>query len=83
MPVIFVFNGIMISMYGLDHNPPHIHVRYGEYSFTITLKERIVTGSAPADVIRQTNEFIDNHSEELENLWKKAEMGEKINKIQR
>ena len=25
------FFGIIISMFGLDHNPPHIHVRYGDY----------------------------------------------------
>ncbi len=61
MPVIYIINGILISLFGFDHNPPHIHVRYGEYNFTITLDERIVTGSAPSNVIQQVNEFMDLH----------------------
>lgn len=83
MPVIYIINGILISMFGFDHNPPHIHVRYGEYNFTITLVDRVVTGSAPSDIIRQVNEFMDAHKEELNTLWSKAIKGEKITKITR
>jgi len=83
MPTIFIINGILISLFGFDHNPPHIHVKYGEYKFTITLEERIVTGSAPSDVIRQVNEFMDSHIDQLKDLWEKAQRGEKIHKITR
>lgn len=33
MPVISRFYGLSIKMYfkGSEHNPPHIHVLYGEY----------------------------------------------------
>lgn len=68
-------------MFGFDHNPPHIHVRYGEFKFTITLKERLVKGYAPASIISEVNEFINSHIEELEILWEKAVKGEQINKI--
>ncbi len=81
MPTIFILNGILISLFGFDHNPPHIHVRYGEYRFTITLSQRIVTGSAPATIISEVNKFIDEHIDELNDLWDKAQKGEKINKI--
>jgi hypothetical protein len=30
MPVISMFFGLIIRMYYKDHNPPHIHVEYGE-----------------------------------------------------
>lgn len=64
-------------MFGFDHNPPHIHVQYGEYKFTITLEERIVKGSAPSSVIQEVNEFMDSHMSELKDLWEKASKGEK------
>lgn len=83
MPTIYIINGILISMFGFDHNPPHIHVQYGEYRFTITLANRIVTGTAPSSVIREVNDFMDSHMEELNELWEKASKGEKINKINR
>lgn len=83
MPVIFLFNGIAICLFGFDHNPPHIHIRKGEYNFSITLDDRIVQGRAPIDVIKQVNDFIDEHKEELMLLWDKAQKGEKINKIER
>lgn len=83
MPVIYIINGILIAMYGFDHNPPHIHVRYGEYNFTITFDDRVVVGSAPSDVIAEVNKFMDKHIDELWDLWAKAVRGDKINKISR
>lgn len=83
MPVIYVINGILISMFGFDHNPSHIHVRYGEYEFTISLEERIVKGTAPAKVISEVNDFIDSHIDELRALWEIAKNGGEIKKIKR
>lgn len=83
MPVIYIINGILISIYGFDHNPPHLHARYGEYDFTITLADRIVTGQVPSHIIKPINDFIDSHVNELYELWEKAQRGEKINKIKR
>ncbi len=31
MPEICRFYGIIIYLYWMDHNPPHIHVVYGDY----------------------------------------------------
>ena len=42
MGAVYVIQGILIYIYAFDHNPPHIHVRSGEGSFTITIKDRIV-----------------------------------------
>ena len=70
-------------MFGFDHNPPHIHVQYGEYKFTITLDDRIVKGWAPSSIIKEVNEFMDTHMVELKDLWDKASRGGKIDKIKR
>ncbi|MDE6303328.1 MAG: DUF4160 domain-containing protein [Paramuribaculum sp.] len=83
MPVIYIINGILISMFGFDHNPSHIHVRYGEYEFTISLDDRIVKGSAPMKVINEVNNFIDSHLDELKALWEVAKNGGEIKKIKR
>lgn len=83
MPVIYIINGILISMFGFDHNPAHIHVRYGEYEFTISLDDRIVKGSAPMKVINEVNKFIDSHIDELKDLWEVAKNGGEIKKIKR
>jgi hypothetical protein len=40
MPVISRFYGLSVKMYfkGSEHNPPHIHVLYGEYMGAINIK---------------------------------------------
>lgn len=39
MPIISKFYGMVVKMYYLasEHNPPHIHVIYGEYIGVINL----------------------------------------------
>ena len=82
MGSIFIINGILIFMYGFDHNPPHIHIRSGaEDEFTITIQDRIVEGKAHSKTIAIINQFIDEHLQELLDLWEIAQKGGKINKI--
>ena len=47
MPEISHFYGIFIYMYFSEHNPPHFHVKYNEYTAEISIKDGIVTGSLP------------------------------------
>ena len=83
MGAVYVIQGILIYIYAIDHNPPHIHVRSGEGSFTITIKDRIVEGRAKSKTIRLINDFIDEHEDEIMELWGKAQRGETIKKVQR
>ena len=41
MPTISNFYGMTIKIYflGKEHNPPHIHVIYGEYTAAINIKK--------------------------------------------
>lgn len=83
MGAIFVIEGLLIYLYGFDHNPPHIHVRRGGEEFTITIKDRIVEGKAKSSSIVLVNEFLDMHEDEVMTLWEKAQRGEQISKINR
>lgn len=83
MSAIYILEGLLIYLYGFDHNPPHIHVRRGSEQFTMTIKDRIVEGRAKAKSIALVNEFLDAHESEVMILWDKAQRGEKIEKINR
>ena len=81
MGSIFVIQGILIYIYGFDHNPPHIHVRSGTDNFSITIKDRIIEGVARSKTVSIINQFMDEHEDELMDLWEKAQKGETIKKI--
>lgn len=83
MGSIFVIQGILLYIYGFDHNPPHIHVKSGDGEFTITIKDRIIEGRTKAKVVQLINQFIDQHETELMEIWDKAQRGEKIEKVKR
>lgn len=83
MGAIYVIQGLLIYLYGFDHNPPNIHVRSGTEVFTITIKDRIVEERAKSKSIALVNEFLDNHEVEVMELWNKAQRGEAITKINR
>ena len=73
----------MLYIYAFDHNPPHLHVKSGEGTFTITIKDRLIEGKARIRTIKIVNDFIDEHESEIMEIWEKAQRGEKINKINR
>jgi hypothetical protein len=47
MPEISTFYGIIITMLFDDHNPPHFHVKYGEYRTQITIQDGLIKGTLP------------------------------------
>ncbi len=49
MPEISRFFGLIITMYGEDHNPPHFHVQYNEFRAIIEIiTGEILQGSLPS-----------------------------------
>ena len=74
MPEICRFYGIIIYLYWMDHNPPHIHVVYGDYECSISIMERIVDGKIPAKVVSKVNQWMDIHQDEIMKLWQKASL---------
>lgn len=81
MPEICRFYGIIIAMFGEDHNPPHFHVRYGDYEATITIKDGIVKGELPRKVLKYVFLWMDEHKDELLNNWHRLQNGEEAKKI--
>ncbi|WP_324603165.1 DUF4160 domain-containing protein [Thiocapsa marina] len=48
MPEISRFFGIIIAMYYNEHNPPHFHVRYGDYKAEIEIRTlSVLAGKLP------------------------------------
>ena len=79
MPVLSRFYGIIIKMYFLpkEHNPPHIHVIYGEETFAISIEEmNIISGemTPTSRVLSMVKEWIGLHQEELMNMWETQEL---------
>ena len=69
MPEISRFFGIIIAMFGDDHrstsgrllpegrkNPPHFHVRYGDYRCTVTISKGVVKGQLPRKALKKVFE---------------------------
>ncbi len=75
MSEICRFLGIIIAMFGDDHNPPHFHVRYGSYRACITINKGIVKGELPRRALNKVFEWMDKHHDELIENWERLQNG--------
>lgn len=82
MPELSRFFGIIIAMFGDDHNPPHFHVRYGDNEAIITIKDGIVKGELPRKVLMDVFKWMDLHQAELSENWQRLQDGKDIVKIE-
>ncbi len=72
MPLISQFYGILIYMYkeiGGHHKEPHMHVKYNEYSMSISLKGKVLDGRIPNKQFKLVQAWITIHEEELKAAW--------------
>jgi hypothetical protein len=70
MPEVSRFSGIVITMYFNDHEPPHFHVRYGEYRATVSLDPiQLQHGELPPRVRSLVTEWGQAHRAELQQNW--------------
>lgn len=72
MPIISQFYGILIYMYkeiGGHHNTPHIHVKYNEYTMSISLNGEILDGKIPNKQLKLVQAWIEIHKEDLNAAW--------------
>ena len=82
MPELSRFFGIIIAMFGDDHNPPHFHVRYGDNEAIITIKDGIFKGELPRKVLKDVFKWMDLHQAELSENWQRLQDGKDIVKIE-
>ena len=80
MPTISMFFGLIIRMYYApkEHNPPHIHVYYNDFSATVDINTcEILEGKLPSKQYRLIAAWIEIHKEELIADWTLCQNGEK------
>lgn len=82
MPEISRFYGIIVAMFAKDHNPPHIHAKYGNYQVTITIEKGIVTGEIPILILKKITIWINTHRLALLENWALLQNGEEAKKIE-
>jgi len=72
MPEITRFYGMIIKMYfqQKEHNPPHIHVIYGNYMGAIEIQSlKMSEGDLPPKALSMVCEWIKMYRDELMNIW--------------
>jgi hypothetical protein len=73
MPVISMFYGIIVQLYFFDndkHNLPHIHVRYAEFSASVSIESgEILAGNFPRRQLKLVQAWIEIHRDELMANW--------------
>jgi hypothetical protein len=69
MPEISRFFGIIVRMYYRDHDPPHMHVEYGEWHATIDITTGAIDGRFPRRALQLVHEWLDLHRDELLADW--------------
>ena len=82
MAEISRFYGIIISMFGNEHNPPHLHIKYGRYKALYTIKNGVIKGEIPISVLKKVNDWVEIHKEELTQNWDLLQSGGNVNKIE-
>lgn len=72
MPTIARFYGLIVKMYfrKSEHNPPHIHVLYGEYLGVIEIETlKMVEGDLPTKALSLAIEWASKNKAELLKIW--------------
>jgi len=84
MPEIARFYGIIIKMLYSDdvqHNKPHFHVFYNDYTASVAIDGELLAGSLPAKQLKMVLAWAAIHEEELYAAWNKAVRNEPFDKI--
>lgn len=82
MPEISRFLGIIIMMHYRDHDPPHFHVKYGDYVGVFSIRDlNLIEGSLPKRVVTLVLEWAFEHRDELMNDWDLLMAKEPLKKI--
>lgn len=82
MPEISKFYGIHITMYYVDHNPPHFHAEYDGYKVLVNINECvIIKGYFPPKQLKILLAWSEIHKEELLANWELCASYKQPNKI--
>lgn len=76
MPIISRFYGMIIKMYFMEseHNPPHFHVIYGEYSGIFLIETiEMIEGDLPTKAQSMIKEWGMKYQADLLKIWNTQE----------
>ena len=83
MPEISRFFGLVIYMYYNDHDPPHLHARYGEHEMRMEIPTaRMIAGHLPARARQLVAEWTALHRAELLDNWELARARKRLSRIE-
>ena len=85
MPEVARFYGIVIKMLFSDdvqHNKPHFHVYYNDYSASVGIDGELLSGSLPVKQLKLVLAWAALHEDELYIAWNKAVRSEPFDKIE-
>ena len=70
MPEISRFEGIIITMYFNEHNPPHFHAEYNGMEAQFDIENGVfIKGALPSRQSRFVLAWYEFHKEELLEMW--------------
>ena len=82
MPTISTFYGIEIRMYYDDHQPPHFHAIYAEYTAQVRIADgEVMDGTLPARAQRLVREWSAIRREALVEDWQLCEQKQPLKRI--
>jgi hypothetical protein len=82
VPRISAFYGILITMYWLDHPPPHFHAAYAGRVAQIEIDSlAVIDGWLPPRALRLVAEWGELHRDELRANWERARAHERLEPI--
>ncbi len=76
MPALARFYGIVIRMYflGTKHNPPHIHVIYGDDTAAFDIRTgEMIDGDLPNRAASMVREWVAQNRDALIEMWETQE----------
>lgn len=77
MVTVSRFRGIEVVFRFNEHEPPHYHVRYGEYWLEVAIAPfHVISGTAPRRVVALLREWAIQHAVELSAAWDACRKGE-------
>lgn len=86
MPIICVFNGIVIQMFHYEnkrHSLPHFHAQYGDYKASFSIQDgTLLAGELPPRQTRLVQAWMELRRDELTADWNLAINGATLKAIE-
>lgn len=83
MPNIVSYLGLAFYIYFNDHNPPHVHIHYGEFKLVIAIEgAELMEGYLPKRQRKLAQAVISKYKEEFQEKWELAQTGHQPGKIE-